>query len=288
MYMYMQMFPSLPTHVYVFDCPYTAHTCTCTYHIANTRAGAMLLISSHTTCTTNLHSLYMCSIICFTFPETISSLQETIQKQKKEVDELKAKRLQLTHQRHTRELDYTVRSHDTPAPITMRSHDTPAPIKRRKIATAPPPKSYSGFTSTIQTTPTTHQTTPTTIKAPPPTRTSHLVSSILDNLSKPLPPHKPTTPPSREPRPPIITPSSWKTGQENVNRVLGKGPTLTNREASDSSDLLKHPNTNAAILLQDLEDSESEDEIDRIVKRRATGPSSVAVKLRRVLETSAG
>ena len=231
--------------------------------------------------------------------ETISNLWETVEKQKKELDQLKSKgKSNVAHHHHTsnstihglhRDLGST---HDKPK---KASNDLPVPIKKRKVATAPPPKTYTGFTSTLHGLP---------------LRTSHYTSSsIVSNIPKATSAPEPAPPTKTDvPCPPIITPSSWRSGQEHVNRLIGKqvppSKYSTSKRphppaASSYLTSLKRSNANAVRLLRELErdhdddnveEDESEDEMkeEPLIKRRVRGPSTVAIKLRRVLENSTG
>lgn len=224
--------------------------------------------------------------------ETISSLQETIKRQKKEFSDLKGKMNRKIAQMPT------VSRHSNEPSQSRVSGEAPLPVKKRKVATAPPPKTYAGFTSTVY--------------GAPPLKTGSKHASITSNTrssSFDMSEHAYT----KVPHPPTITPYTWRSGQETVNKVLNRkrsGTRLSDRRQQprlpsstlDQLTALNNSRTDALLLLHDLEkkdsnneeeenDSEIEDEqLDEEIhlekKQQTKGPSPVAVKLRKMLENN--
>ena len=235
-----------------------------------------------------------------TILETVSTLYETIERQKRELDDLADRRAKQQNQFNS----YTSRANKhinvTTPTVRVPSAEQPAPMKRRKIATAPLPKSYAGFTSTLQ--------GPPTLR--PRSSQHHSTTTITTATSRVMPRHE--QPKFEVPCPPLITPSSWRSGQENVDRIIGKRIPLSKQLPAKKPSLPTTINgylgsqrsSNASMLLHELErnnddnyddDDDNDDDNDNGDDRenyngvkdghKRDEPSSVAIKLRRILDS---
>jgi hypothetical protein len=159
--------------------------------------------------------------------EQLSSLLAKIDRQKQQVSSVKDK----------------LSSREDQDGLSIRPHSSQVSstglIKKRKVALAPPPKSYSGFTSSLL--PSTQSSSSSLVKS----REQDLAITI------PLPSHPIAKEPSSPPvaRRPVITPSSWRSGQELANRVLGKSSQTRLDELTASIE-------NTKTLLAELEDND--------------------------------
>ena len=168
-------------------------------------------------------------------------------------------------------------------------------MKRRKVATAPLPKSYVGFTSTVSSGPILGKT-----RHKPFSDVNRERSLHSDSQSVVVQSEKWAVPVSH---PPVITPSSWRTGKELVDKVLGKKTRLTSRTLTDLSSDMKPPLTryhdtppittstmnvgitNSVDLLQDMDESHDEEDSshDEEEQDEVMEGMDIATKLRKVL-----
>ena len=188
----------------------------------------------------------------------VSSLLERIERQKRDREVLEKKL--------SSHSDLTSSSH-TPS---SHSHYVIETAKRRKVATAPPPKGYTGFTSAssrpLTFKPRTHplpQTTPTSTRPP--------VQPPADKKTWAVPHQSP-----------VITPSSWRSGQELVKKMLER-----EAEKDDGEERRSRPSysSNAHGILRDMEttseeeEEEEEKEEDPVRKTKPVNPVKQVLKL---------
>ena len=215
----------------------------------------------------------------------ISALLAKIEKQKRELasvkDNIERSPFINTDEHSSDPLVHKPR-HDPSSQVHIKFKSS-LPHKKRKIATAPPPKSYTGFTSTL--------TEPVPIKTHV-KKVSHLTTSA--NLLGPV--DNQTTKHERWAAQvadkPVITPSSWRSGQVLANKILSKttkSSTAKPLASSDHATSLTSPASNAEGLLQDLELSDDDEEDISEVEEKPKIPATKPVNhVKRVFELGAG
>ena len=182
-----------------------------------------------------------------------------------------------------------------PHPHSTDKNESSDRVKRRKVATAPLPKSYVGFTSTVSSGPILGKT-----RHKPFSDVNRERSLHSDSQSVVVQSEKWAVPVSH---PPVITPSSWRTGKELVDKVLGKKTRLTSRTLTDLSSDMKPPLTryhdtppittstmnvgitNSVDLLQDMDESHDEEDSSHNEEEQdeVMEGMDIATKLRKVL-----
>lgn len=188
------------------------------------------------------------------FSVQVTSLLERIERQKRE-RELLEKQFS-TH--HPDNPGHTSSGH-TPSDHTHYVIET---AKRRKIATAPLPKSYTGFTSSSSE-PLTSKPKTRPLSQTTPIETRPLTESVTEKKTWAAPK-------------PVITPSSWRLGQELARKALEREVKETNEEERGKKRQPYPTASNVHEILKDLEMSEEEDEEEPV---RATNPVKQVIKL---------
>ena len=219
----------------------------------------------------------------------ISTLLARIEKQKRELVSVKDKRERsppIYTDEHTSDPLVHKPRHDPSSQVNI-TFKSSLPHKKRKIAIAPPPKSYTGFTSTLtETVPikthvkkASHLTTSTNLLGPDDNQTTKHERWAAQVADKP-----------------VITPSSWRSGQALADKILSKttkSSTVKPLASSDYVTSLTPPTSNAEGLLRDLElsDDDEEEDISEVeeVEEKPKKPASRPINhVKRVFELGAG
>lgn len=182
---------------------------------------------------------------------------ERIERQKRE-RELLEKQFST---RHTDTPGHTSSGH-TPSGHTHYVIET---AKRRKIATAPLPKSYIGFTSSSSE-PLTFKPKTRPLSQTTPIETRPLTESVTERKTWGAPK-------------PVITPSSWRLGQELARKALEREVKETNEEEKGKKRQPYPTISNVHEILKDLETSEEEEEEEEEEPVRAANPVKQVIKL---------